>query len=156
MKCTACGGSGVLGNPPNAQACPICGGSGKNPFSQLHKVFTIGPSVLAGLAIDNPQAITDFPMDVYYITFNAFVTATGAVVAAPTATLQIQDQSTRYQFANQATHVQCWTGTGQNPYPLPVPYHLGKGVTVHATITDLSNVATTYSVALIGMQDTSA
>jgi len=149
--CSVCGGAKIIGQPPAAQACPLCGGTGKEwdpgEVEWLTGQFIIG----AGNGVLNGQTIS-MPDNRPFRWIFAMAVSTGAF------TVQITDASTQKKFVAFGTggaggtgqiHRDLIFGTAQNPFPLPTPFVFKKQILLD--FTDISAAANTINVAFGGV-----
>lgn len=139
--CTVCGGRKYIGNPPNAQACPVCGGTGNEYDPGTTYDLTLDFTI-AGNSVNQAANITLVDNRPFRLVF-AKASSTGPF------TFTITDASTNRNFSNAAIHQNNFFGTAQNPYPLVTPYVFNKQV--QFVFNDLSGGANRIFIALGGV-----
>lgn len=149
--CTVCGGRKYIGNPPNAQACPVCGGTGSEYDPGTTYDLTLDITIAAN-SVNQAANITLVDNRPFRLVF-AKASSTGVF------TFTMTDASTNRNFsAGTATtaggvagaiHRDNFFGTAQNPYPLVTPYVFNKQV--QFAFNDLSGAPNRIFVALGGV-----
>jgi len=140
--CSYCKGQKAVSAPGGGvQRCPVCDGTGQSYDPGLQYTYRMAPVTIAGNA-QTTQIITVVNWDFRWQEL------TGEFTGA--FTFLITDLGTNRQFSNVAVHSSEMLGTGQNPFPLLVPYTFATKSAIQIQITDVSGAGNTIGLAFIG------
>lgn len=143
--CPPCRGTGILGQPPRAQACPKCNGTGQLQQQPIRVPYdlVIPNVVLTALQAGVPgQQQIDQDADFEWI--ETVSTQTGIY------SVQLFDPSTGRQLSTAAVNSLNFAGTAQLPHVLVEPYTWARASVVRGVFNDLSNAGNTIQLVLRG------
>jgi hypothetical protein len=143
--CSVCRGNKILGNPPRAQACPVCGGTGvtqKQP-TRVPYDWVFPNAVLTALQVGIGVA-PQFDADADFEWVETVSTQTGIY------SVQLKDTSTGRLLSNNPVNSLNFAGTAQLPHVLIEPYIIPRAAAMQAIFNDLSNAGNTIQLTLKG------
>lgn len=143
--CPVCQGRRILGQPPRAQACPACDGTGVKQSQPIRVPydFVFPNVVLTALQVGVPQA-PQFDADADFEWIETVSTQTGIY------SVQLTDTSTGRQLSSAAVNSLNFAGTAQLPHVLIEPYIIPRASVIKALFNDLSNAGNTVQLVLRG------
>lgn len=142
MTCKTCGGQKQIRVGNQVVACPVCGGTGKEPEQGLPFAYEGNITLVANAAGLLTINITD----------HAFRWDLAAAVSTGVFTSRVMDGKNKRPFSNQQIHNQNFWGTAQNPFPLLTPYVFPKRGSILIEVTDISGAGNTIRVTLHGIE----
>jgi len=145
VTCPVCRGHRILGNPPRAQACPACDGTGVKQTQPIRVPydFVFPNVVLTALQVGVPAA-PQFDADADFEWIETVSTQTGIY------SVQLTDTSTGRVLSTSAVNSLNFAGTAQLPHVLIEPYIIPRASVIQAKFNDLSNAGNTVQLVLRG------
>ena len=142
--CPLCIGQKVIPTPDGTrhQLCPLCEGHGSQYDPGLFYSYRTTPVTVSGNA-SNTQIISVVNWDFRWLMLTG--TYTGIF------TFNLTDLGTGRVFSNIAIHENEMVGTGQNPFPIPVPYEFMRNTQIQVQLTDLSGNNNLIDLCFIGV-----
>lgn len=143
--CPTCRGNRILGQPPRAQACPVCDGTGVKQSQPIRVPydFVFSNAVLTALQVGVPVS-PQFDADADFEWIETVSTQTGIY------SVQLTDTSTGRQLSTSAVNSLNFAGTAQLPHVLIEPYIIPRASVIKAVFNDLSNAGNTVQLVLRG------
>lgn len=143
--CPVCKGSGVLGNPPRAQACPRCDGTGQVQQQPIRVPFDVVlPNAVLTALQQGIIAQFQVDQDSDFEWIETVSSQTGIY------SVTIKDPSTGRLLSNAAVNSENFAGTAQLPHVLVEPYIWPRSSVIFATFNDRSNAGNTVQLVLRG------
>jgi|SRR5947209_5689643 len=143
--CRPCQGTGILGSPPRAQACPKCNGTGANQMQPIRVPFDLVlPNAVLTALQAGVVAQQQIDQDADFEWIETVSTQTGIY------SVQLKDPSTGRFLSNANVNSLNFAGTAQLPHVLIEPYIWPRSSIVLALFTDLSNAGNTVQLVLRG------
>jgi len=143
--CPTCRGHRILGRPPQAQACPVCDGTGVKQTQPIRVPydFVFPNAVLTALQVGVPVA-PQFDADADFEWLETVSTQTGIY------SVQLTDTSTGRLLSSAPVNSLNFAGTAQLPHVLVEPYIIPRASVIKALFNDLSNAGNTVQLTLRG------
>src|SRR5579884_4085313 len=152
--CPACQGRRMVVRPDGQQyqLCPVCGGTGEAYDPGLFFTYAIDfNNVAANGNAQGSALILDKPFRWMFATAKS----TGTFVF----TVQDAKNKRPFQLVNTSAgqagvgvqNVNFW-GTGQNPFPLPIPYEFAPRDQIQVSVSDTSGAQNTINLNFIGVE----
>lgn len=145
QTCRVCQGKGFLGQPPRAQGCPVCGGSGQTQSNPIRVPFdVVFPNVVLTALQQNVSGQQQLDADADFEVIEIVSSQTGIY------SITLKDTSTGRSFSNNPVNSENFAGTAQLPHVLVEPYVFPRSTTILGSFNDRSNAGNTVQLVIRG------
>lgn len=145
QTCRVCQGKGFLGQPPRAQGCPVCNGTGQTQSNPIRMPFDLViPNVVLTALQQNINGQQQLDADADFEWIELVSTQTGIY------SVTLKDTSTGRPLSNNPVNSENFSGTAQLPHVLVEPYVFPRATTILGIFNDRSNAGNTIQLVLRG------